>query len=226
MKNDPAATSRPNQTDRAVRIAVGYERDSLRVLSRQTVSMRTPPSDPLQPGERESSFWFTVEDSSGNPLYRRVMDNPVRFDTETPTDDPKRPLQAPKPEALPPALNFAPLENAANALTEAAARYQKAAEAARSTIASNAATLRAVNARLMQAERQLTDDAGLPKRPWYRHLLYAPGYYTGYAVKTMPGVREAIEQKEYSQADGEIGRVAKALERETALLDSVSALLR
>ena len=92
MKNDPAATSRPNQTDRAVRIAVGYERDSLRVLSRQTVSMRTPPSDPLQPGERESSFWFTVEDSSGNPLYRRVMDNPVRFDTETPTDDPKRPL--------------------------------------------------------------------------------------------------------------------------------------
>ena len=76
-------------------------------------------------------------------------------------------------------------------------------------------SLRAVNARLMQAERQLTDDAGLPKRPWYRHLLYAPGYYTGYAVKTMPGVREAIEQKQYAEAETEIGRVAKALERES-----------
>ena len=85
--------------------------------------------------------------------------------------------------------------------------------------------LRAVNARLMQAERQLTDDAGLPKRPWYRHLLYAPGYYTGYAVKTMPGVREAIEQKEYAEAETEIARVAKALEREAALIESVSAQL-
>jgi N-acetylated-alpha-linked acidic dipeptidase len=71
----------------------------------------------------------------------------------------------------------------------------------------------------------LTDDAGLPKRPWYRHLLYAPGFYTGYAVKTMPGVREAIEQKEYAEADTEIGRVAAALEREAALLDAASALL-
>jgi N-acetylated-alpha-linked acidic dipeptidase len=78
----------------------------------------------------------------------------------------------------------------------------------------------------MQAERQLTDDAGLPKRPWYRHLLYAPGFYTGYAVKTMPGVREAIEQKEYAGAEIEIARVAKALEREAALLDSISSSLR
>jgi N-acetylated-alpha-linked acidic dipeptidase len=140
-------------------------------------------------------------------------------------DDPRRPLEAPKVEQAPPALNFAPLENAANALTQAAARYHKAMEAAQPRIASNAATLRAVNARLMQAERQLIDEAGLPKRPWYRHLLYAPGYYTGYAVKTMPGVREAIEQKEYAEAETEIARVAKALERETGLLDSVSTLL-
>jgi len=82
-----------------------------------------------------------------------------------------------------------------------------------------------VNARLLQAERQLTDEAGLPKRPWYRHMLYAPGFYTGYAVKTMPGVREAIEQKEYEAADAEILRVAKALEREAALLDSISSSL-
>jgi len=144
----------------------------------------------------------------------------------TAVNDPRRPLEAPKSETVPPALNFAPLENAANALTQASARYQKAVDAARPKLASNAAALRAVNARLMQAERQLTDDAGLPKRPWYRHLLYAPGYYTGYAVKTMPGVREAIEQKEYAEADSEIVRVARALDREAALLDSVTSLLR
>ncbi len=144
----------------------------------------------------------------------------------TAVNDPRRPLEAPKSETVPPALNFAPLENAANALTQASARYQKAVDAARPKLVSNAAALRAVNARLMQAERQLTDDAGLPKRPWYRHLLYAPGYYTGYAVKTMPGVREAIEQKEYAEADSEIVRVARALDREVALLDSVTSLLR
>ena len=143
----------------------------------------------------------------------------------TAINDPRRPLAAPKVEEVPPALNFATLENAANALTQSAARYHKAVQTAQPRIASNAATVRAVNARLMQAERQLTDDAGLPKRSWYRHLLYAPGFYTGYAVKTMPGVREAIEQKQYREAETEIARVAKALEREAALLESVSAQL-
>jgi N-acetylated-alpha-linked acidic dipeptidase len=138
------------------------------------------------------------------------------------TNDPRRPLQAPKKETVAPALNFAPLENAAEALTQAAARYRKAVDTARPQLASNSAAVRAINAKLLQAERQLTDDAGLPKRPWYRHMLYAPGYYTGYAVKTMPGVREAIEQKEYAEAEREIARVAKALEREAALLDSLS----
>ena len=143
----------------------------------------------------------------------------------TAINDPKRPLQAPKKETVAPALNFAPLENAAEALTQAAARYHAAAETARPKLALNTSAARGVNVRLMQAERQLTDDAGLPKRPWYRHLLYAPGFYTGYAVKTMPGVREAIEQKEYAGAEIEIARVAKALEREAALLDSISSLV-
>jgi N-acetylated-alpha-linked acidic dipeptidase len=126
---------------------------------------------------------------------------------------------------VPPALNFALLENAAETLTQAAARYRKAADAARPKAAANLPVIRQVNVRVMQAERQLIDGAGLPRRPWYRHLLYAPGFYTGYAVKTMPGVREAIEQKEYAEAESEIGRVAKALEREAMLLDGASAQL-
>ena len=135
--------------------------------------------------------------------------------------DRRRPVKAPSIEEVPPALNFAPLENAANALTRAADRYKKALDAARSKVTPESA--RAVNLRLIQSERQLTDPAGLPRRPWYRHLLYAPGYYTGYAVKTMPGVREAIEEKHYAEAEAEIVRVARALEREKALLDAASA---
>ena len=61
------------------------------------------------------------------------------------------------------------------------------------------------------------------KRSWYRNLLYAPGYYTGYSVKTLPGVREAIEQKKYPEAETEVVRVAKAIDRETAMLDQASS---
>ncbi|HTL03424.1 MAG TPA: M28 family metallopeptidase, partial [Vicinamibacterales bacterium] len=136
-------------------------------------------------------------------------------------NDPKHPLLPPKAEEMPPAINFAPLENAAAALTKAAERYRKAADAARPKL-TGSPRLAAINERLIQSERQLTDPAGLPRRPWYRHLLYAPGFYTGYAVKTMPGVREGIEEKNYSEAESEAVRVAKALDRETALVSAAA----
>ncbi len=139
--------------------------------------------------------------------------------------DPKRPLVAPVAEAVPPALNFAPLENASTALNAAADRYKKALSAASARLAGNAAAIRALNAKLIQSERQLLDPAGLPHREWYRHLLYAPGFYTGYDVKTVPGVREDIEQNHYESVDGEITRAAKALMREAALVDAAAAEL-
>ena len=77
---------------------------------------------------------------------------------------PRRPLVTPKPETVPPALNFAPLENAATALTDAAERYKKAADAARPTLAERPAVVRSVNAKLIQSERQLLDPAGLKNR--------------------------------------------------------------
>ena len=58
-----------------------------------------------------------------------------------------------------------------------------------------------------------------------QHLLYAPGFYTGYGVKTMPGVREAIEQAQYQSAPAEIARVGKALEREAAWLDAITKMI-
>jgi len=142
------------------------------------------------------------------------------------TRDPRRPTVAPAAEPVPPALNFAPLENASAALTAAAEGYRKALAGASAQLAGNTAVVRAVNAMLMQSERQLLDPAGLPQREWYRHLLYAPGFYTGYDVKTLPGVREGIEQKQYEAADAEIARAAKVLARETALIDAAAAELR
>ena len=92
---------------------------------------------------------------------------------------------------MPPAINFAPLDNASTALAEQRAPLRaRAATAARPRSPATPAALRALNAKLRQAEPQLIDAAGLPDRPWYRHLLYAPGFYTGYSVKTIPGVRE------------------------------------
>src|SRR5581483_11754197 len=80
----------------------------------------------------------------------------------------------------------------------------------------------AINARIARSEQQLLDPAGLPRRAWYKHMLYAPGLYTGYGVKTLPGVREAIEQGDYEGAAIEIGRVAKALEREASWLEGIT----
>ena len=137
-------------------------------------------------------------------------------------NDPRRPLVAPKPETVPPALNFAPLENAAAALTDAAARYKKASEAARPSLAARPAVVKSVNARLIQSERQLLDPAGLKNRTWFRHLIYAPGFYTGYAVKTLPGVREGIEQKAYADVEPEVARAAKAIDRLTALVNAAA----
>jgi N-acetylated-alpha-linked acidic dipeptidase len=132
--------------------------------------------------------------------------------------DPRHPTTPPRPEEVPPAINFAPLENAAAALTRAADRYRRASDAAQPRLAGAPDAVRAVNARLRQVEAQLIDPAGLPRRPWYRHLLYAPGFYTGYAVKTMPGAREAMEQNAWAEAEREAARIAAALDRETAVV--------
>jgi N-acetylated-alpha-linked acidic dipeptidase len=141
------------------------------------------------------------------------------------TFDPRRPTVAPATEQVPPHLNFAPLENALDALTESARRYHGAVEKllggdGRPT----PEAARALDRLLIDSERTLTNAAGLPGRPWFKHLLYAPGVYTGYDVKTIPGVRESIELKRYQQADAEIVRVAEALAAQAALVDRATAL--
>jgi len=133
--------------------------------------------------------------------------------------DPRDPVTAPQREGPAPQLNFAPLLNAADSLNHAAARYEKAYGRAVSAGRQDAA--HSVNQRLLQAERALTSSEGLKNRPWYVHMLYAPGFYTGYGVKTIPGVREAIEQGQWSDADREIARAAAAIEREATLVSGL-----
>ena len=126
--------------------------------------------------------------------------------------DPKKPLVVPEKKDVPPAINFAPLDNAAGALTRAADRYKKAADTARPHLAASSDIVAAVNQRLIQSERVLTDPDGLPGRSWYRHLLYAPGTYTGYGVKTVPGVAvKGIRAGAHEvKPEREIVRVARA----------------
>ncbi len=136
-------------------------------------------------------------------------------------DDPEHPLIPPPPLAVPPYLNFAPLENALVALDAAAAQYAKA-RAASAQRSVPAQTLAAINRELTQAERKLTSAAGLPRRPWMQHLVYAPGWYTGYDAKTIPGVREAIEERRYAEADAQIGVLAQAITAEAAFVAQIA----
>jgi N-acetylated-alpha-linked acidic dipeptidase len=116
------------------------------------------------------------------------------------------------------------MANAADALAQAAERYDKALSAARKDgqFAATDAQLHELNLKLIESERKLTDPAGLPRRPWYKHVLTAPGVYTGYEPKTVPGVREAIEQKHWAEADEQIEQVAKVLQGEVELIDSAA----
>jgi len=138
------------------------------------------------------------------------------------TNDPRNPTNAPKRVAEPPHLNFASLQNSIDALERAADDYEKAVQRAHENggAALARASLVSVNAKLTQAERAMTSPAGLPSRPWYKHLLYAPGLYTGYGVKTMPAAREAIEQGRWDEANVELARVAAAIDAEAALVRS------
>jgi N-acetylated-alpha-linked acidic dipeptidase len=140
--------------------------------------------------------------------------------------DPMLPFVAPEPKAPVPFLNFAPLQNAVDDLKAAAAAYQSQLDAhLRSDRSLPAAQLRELNRFLFQSERTLLSESGLPRRPWFRHQIYAPGYYTGYGVKTMPGVREGIEQRQWEETDQQIRATADALTRFTAQIRRASALL-
>ncbi len=142
-------------------------------------------------------------------------------------NDPRRPTIAPGREPMPPFIDFTPLQNGAGKLKEASARFEKAYAAALREGAAplDSAGRERVNGLLGAIERALAPAEGLTQRPWYKQLLSAPGWYTGYNPKTLPGVREAIEGKRWKDAEAGAVTLGQALERQAALLDEASAAL-
>jgi N-acetylated-alpha-linked acidic dipeptidase len=147
------------------------------------------------------------------------------------TRDPWQPEAEPAREDVPPALDFAPLDSALGRLGISARRYDsllaaKSRGAEEQVGRRDAAALGALNAKLIATERALTRSEGLPGRPWYRHQIYAPGFYTGYGVKTLPGVREAIEERRWDEARQQIALLATVLGAATQAIDDAGAALQ
>ncbi len=141
--------------------------------------------------------------------------------------DPTAPYMMPRAEPAAPALDFAPLQTALARLQESAKNYQAAFDspAARERLRS-AQTKARLDELLMSAERSMTREAGLPRRPWFKHQIYAPGFYTGYGVKTLPGVREAIEQHDWKEAAEQVALAAQTLQQIASHIDRATALLQ
>ncbi len=143
--------------------------------------------------------------------------------------DPQAPSYPPKEEKIPPYLNFAPLENGAAGLTISADKYQEAlARLAQNDSVLDGTQVAAVNHLLMLTERATLREAGLPGRSWYKNQIYAPGAYTGYGVKTMAAVREAMDQHHWNLAEQQspiVGSVlldwSRAIDAATEKLETI-----
>jgi N-acetylated-alpha-linked acidic dipeptidase len=116
-------------------------------------------------------------------------------------------------------VDFAGLKTAAEAFAASGAQVRARGESLLDAPqATSPAALADFNRRLIMAERDLIEPAGLPDRPWFRHVVYAPGLYTGYGVKTIPGVREAVDSGNYARAAEQASIVIRALQRATRTL--------
>lgn len=131
--------------------------------------------------------------------------------------DPMKSLGPPPHQPPVPHFNFAPLKNALVRLQEAAAEYED-------VMKDNVAYSAEINELLYTSERVLTREQGLTGRPWYKHHIYAPGFYTGYGVKTIPGVREAIEQRDYDAVGPQIALAAEVLNDMAARIETIAAM--
>ena len=129
--------------------------------------------------------------------------------------DPTEGLKLPTIVADVPYIDFASILNALTRLEKSAQQVEQIKANA------DAQKLAAINAKIYAAEQSLLMTNGLPRRPWYKHSLYAPGFYTGYGVKTIPGVREAIEQKDWSETRTQIEEVAAAINRLATYLETL-----
>jgi N-acetylated-alpha-linked acidic dipeptidase len=131
----------------------------------------------------------------------------IKANAYTLAADPDQHLTSPVIKAEVPGLDFKPLKSALDSLKKSADQLATGWASAAQTEVNHDK----LNKTLFRAEQQLLSPEGLPRRPWYRHTIYAPGFYTGYGVKTMPGIREAIEQRDWKEAQEQIAVIAKQI---------------
>ena len=139
--------------------------------------------------------------------------------------DPTRTYVPPGAKDAVPFLNFAPVRNAVAALEEAAAAYDEAVAGALAGGGLDAGRVAELNTHVMKIEQLLTDARGLPKRPWFKHQIYAPGFYTGYGVKTLPGIREAIEERDWELVPVQMERLAAVIRRASEALAGAAGMM-
>ena len=178
-----------------------------------------------------NSFYKTVNEYVGE--LKTLLDN-TRAETEQENKmisdklfdlakDPKKGFQSPKPKDAVPFLNFSGLENKMAELKTNAEEFQK--------LYANGTQLspekrKELNEILFKVERALINEKGLPRRSWYKHQVYAPGFYTGYGVKTLPGIREGIEERNWKEAQENIEVVAKTMETYTDQVKQATNLVK
>jgi len=161
-----------------------------------------------------------VSDLTDNMRESTDMENLlIKTNDFTLAADPRKHEQPPVAKAPVPKIDFTALKTALDSLKKSADKLAVAWTAAAQTDADHDK----LNQALYHAEQQLLSD-GLPRRPWYRHTIYAPGFYTGYGVKTLPGIREAIEQRNWTEAQDQVAVVAKSISNLAGYLNSASQL--
>jgi N-acetylated-alpha-linked acidic dipeptidase len=146
----------------------------------------------------------------------RVLNQQISSGMLKAVQDPTQTYVMPLEKAPVPFLDFAPLQNSIARLNQSVKKYQGAAGAKRSSAALDEA--------LYKTERALTRTEGLPRRDWFRHQIYAPGFYTGYGVKTLPGVREAIEQRNWKEAEEQIVVLARVIDELASKIDEAGRI--
>jgi N-acetylated-alpha-linked acidic dipeptidase len=162
-----------------------------------------------------------TERADGVKLKRMVEEGDFRL-----AADPEDPYLAPTVPDEVPRLDFRPLREAAARLKRSALAYDSAlSRASASDFQLPSGQVAELNSLLQGVEQTLTTRKGLPGRDWYRHMLYAPGLYTGYGAKTLPAVREAIELRHWSDANEYIPLVAEVLNGATRRLDQAAGKL-
>ncbi|MDQ4121315.1 MAG: M28 family metallopeptidase [Acidobacteriota bacterium] len=152
----------------------------------------------------------------------RMMNRMLADGSYVAVQDPRQNLVAPRPKTEVPPISFNLLDDALKKLQDSAEDYEKATRDRQIS----PKTRQALDVLLYQTERALTNSAGLPRRSWFRHQIYAPGFYTGYGVKTLPGVREAIEERNWTEATEQIRIATQTIERFAAEIDRAAKLAR